>query len=547
MGSGAPREVGGYRIIGPLGQGGMGAVYRALDGDDRAVALKLLHPHLGADDEARERLQREVANLQRVRHPGVARVLDAELESTDAFVVTELVDGLDLAEHVHLHGRLSPFSVAKLAEGLRAALAVVHAAGVLHRDLTPGNVMVTDAGPVLIDFGIAQGMEDSRVTSAGLVAGTPGYVAPELLDGAEPSEQSDWWGWAALVAFAAVGRPPFGTGPARSVLARTRSGDLLLTGLAPRSDAALRAALARDPLQRPTPDQVVVALRRAAAGDTELNPLAEQAPWQDVDEPDDSETRVLDDGPRTRVLDDGPGAPEPGDWPPVEPDGSDDADWDAEQEGFEQEGFRLEREPARRAVPVIAGALALLFLGAARPGVALAVATGLAVAVRSVGLDVEAVRRRRARRGARAGDTTGALLSWPWYVIRAVLGVLPAVLVTVSAVLLAGGIAWWLVGGHWVIAAPAPGESPGELAGNAAWVTSAVVMVIVGIGLLTLWFGPMSRATRRGVRWTFAGPTGRVGAASVTLAALVAAMVLSAMVEPGQVAWWPMSGPPGLG
>ena len=537
MGSGAPREVGGYRVVGPLGQGGMGAVYRALDGDDRAVALKLLHPHLGADDEARERLQREVANLQRVRHPGVARVLDAELESTDAFVVTELVDGLDLAEYVHQNGRLSPASLAVLAEGLWAALAVVHAAGVLHRDLTPGNVMVTDAGPVLIDFGIAQGMEDSRVTSAGLVAGTPGYVAPELLDGAEPSEQSDWWGWAALVAFAAVGRPPFGTGPARSVLARARSGDLLLTGLDARTEAALRTALARDPEQRPDPEQVVAALRRAAAGDTELTA---GTPWQDVDAAD-YPTGVLDEGAGTRVLYDEPVGPAPAEWALAE-DGPDEADW-----ADEQDDYPPESEPRRRAGVGLAGAAALLTLGASRPGTALVVATGLAVLVRSVGLDAEAVRRRRARRGARAGDTAGALLSWPWYLVRAALGVLPAVVVTVCAVLLAGGVAWWLIGGHWVIAAPGPGEAPGELPGNAAWVTSAVVTVLVGIGMLTLWFGPMSRATRRGLRWTFAGPTGRVGAASATLAALVVALVLGAMVVAGQVAWWPMPGPPGVG
>jgi hypothetical protein len=540
MRAGAPQEIGGYRILEPLGQGGMGAVYRAIDGDGREVALKLLHPHLGADDEARERLQREVASLQRVRHPGVARVLDAEIESSDAFVVTELVDGLDLAEHVRAHGRFDPHSLADLADQLREALAVVHEAGVLHRDLTPGNVMITDSGPVLIDFGIAQGMEDSRVTSAGLVAGTPGYVAPELLSGDEPSEQSDWWGWAALIAYAANGRPPFGTGPARAVLSRTRAGDVYLAGLAPRTEVALRGALALDPQRRPSPHRVVAELDRAAAGETEVG-RSELPLWEEIGGLT----------PRTRVLESAPAD----DWEPAEDresaqDESD--DWSSLEGGAEEGEWTAEpdpyyREPPRRTGTVLAVGLALVTLGATRPGAALAIATGLAVVARSVGLDVQAVRRRRARRGPRPGDTTAALLAWPWYLARAALGVLPAALVAVSAVLLAGGIGWWLIGGgRWVVAPPAPGQVPGELAGNAPWVTTALVAAVVGVGLATLWFGPMSRASRVGARWAFAGPTGRVGAVTVTLAALIAFIVLLAVLDRDVVVWWPMSGPPGV-
>ncbi|WP_188037788.1 serine/threonine-protein kinase, partial [Actinotalea sp. JY-7885] len=262
-------EIGGYRVIGPLGRGGMGAVYRAADGDGATVALKLLHPHLGADPDARERLQREVRHLQRIRHPGVARVLDAEIDSTEAFVVTELVDGQDLGAHVTARGPLPPGELADLAERLHDAIAVVHEAGVLHRDLTPGNVMVTSRGPVLIDFGIAQAVDDVRVTSTGLVMGTPGYLSPELLDGAEPSESGDWWGWAALLTLAATGRPPFGGPPLQAVLSRARTGQPDLDGLAPRTAAALRGALAVDPWRRTEPEEVVAELRRAAQGDTD--------------------------------------------------------------------------------------------------------------------------------------------------------------------------------------------------------------------------------------------------------------------------------------
>ena len=266
-------EIGGYTILAPLGSGGMGTVYRAVDGGGTPVALKLLHPHVGADPSSRERLRREVLALQRLRHPGVAAVLDAEADSTEAFLVTELVPGLDLAEHVRQRGPLDAAALHRVGDGLRDALGAVHAAGVVHRDLKPSNVLVTPDGPVLIDFGIAQSVDETRVTSTGFVVGTPGYLAPELVDGAEPTPATDWWGWAALLAYAATGRAPFGTRPLEAVLVRTRSGDADLAGLGPVTAGALWDALAADPADRATPDEVVAALaeaaRRGAAYDAE--------------------------------------------------------------------------------------------------------------------------------------------------------------------------------------------------------------------------------------------------------------------------------------
>lgn len=256
-------EIGGYTILAPLGSGGMGTVYRAVDGGGTPVALKLLHPHIGADPSSRERLRREVLALQRLRHPGVAAVLDAEADSTEAFLVTELVPGLDLAEHVRQRGPLDAAALHGLADGLRDALGAVHAAGVVHRDLKPSNVLVTPDGPVLIDFGIAQSVDETRVTSTGFVVGTPGYLAPELVDGAEPTPATDWWGWAALLAYAATGRAPFGTRPLEAVLVRTRSGDADLAGLGPVTSGALWDALAADPEDRAQPDEVVAALAEA--------------------------------------------------------------------------------------------------------------------------------------------------------------------------------------------------------------------------------------------------------------------------------------------
>ncbi len=258
-------EIGGYTVVAPLGAGGMGTVYRAVDGGGQAVALKLLHAQDTSDAADRARLLREVAALQKLRHPAVAAVLDAETDSTEAFLVTELVDGVDLEERVREDGPLDADGLLALASGLRDALVAVHGAGVLHRDLKPSNVLLTDGGPVLIDFGLAQGAEDTRLTSTGLVAGTPGYLAPELLDGDEPGESADWWGWAALLAFAATGRPPFGKGRVTTVLARARTGRPDLVGLGQLTRAALRGALAPEPAERAAPDDVVSALTVVAA------------------------------------------------------------------------------------------------------------------------------------------------------------------------------------------------------------------------------------------------------------------------------------------
>lgn len=267
-------EIGGYTILAPLGSGGMGTVYRAVDGGGTPVALKLLHPHIGADPTSRERLRREVLALQRLRHPGVAAVLDAEADSTEAFLVTELVPGEDLSERVRRRGPLDAAALHRLADGLRDALAAVHAAGVVHRDLKPSNVLVTPDGPVLIDFGIAQAVDETRVTSTGFVVGTPGYLAPELVDGAEPTPATDWWGWAALLAFAATGRAPFGTRPLEAVLVRTRSGDADLAGLGPVTAGALWDALAADPADRAQPDEVVAALAEAERRGERYSPEA---------------------------------------------------------------------------------------------------------------------------------------------------------------------------------------------------------------------------------------------------------------------------------
>ncbi len=275
----------------------MGVVHLALDPASRAVAIKVLRPHLAADPEARARLAREGDTLRLVRSPRVAEVLETAAEADPPYIVTQFVAAPPLDEHVAAHGPLRGRPLARLGLGLGEALAAIHRAGVVHRDLKPGNVLVDDDGPVVIDFGIAQIADDIRLTSAGLVMGTPGYLSPEVIDGAPVSFAGDWWGWAATMLFAATGRPPFGTGPLDAVLARVHRGAPDVSGVEEPFGALLRAAMSSDPADRPTPRRLREALQAVAGGDDADAPAAalpvparaEETTALVVPEPDDDE------------------------------------------------------------------------------------------------------------------------------------------------------------------------------------------------------------------------------------------------------------------
>ncbi|MGC5615478.1 protein kinase domain-containing protein [Georgenia sp. Z1491] len=301
------RELGGYRLLRRIGSGGMGEVHEAVDGDGHRVALKLLHPHVAREAASRARLAREVQLLHRVRAPGVARVIDAEVEDSEAFVVTELVDGPTLEADVAEHGAFSAEEIVMLAHGLADALRAIHAADIVHRDLKPGNVMLSPDGPVLIDFGIAQVVDDERLTQTGLVTGTPGYLDPEVLAGAEPSPACDWWAWAAVLVHASTARPPFGRGPTAAVLGRVATGRVDLEGVEPLLARALAAALSPDPAHRLDPSAVLDVID----GEIGRDGLEERIAERQAREPSSAVHGVLPaDHAATGVLPGGaPGAP----------------------------------------------------------------------------------------------------------------------------------------------------------------------------------------------------------------------------------------------
>ncbi|RAE94961.1 serine/threonine protein kinase, partial [Burkholderia multivorans] len=163
------QDLGGYRLIEELGSGGMGVVYLGVDGGNNPVAVKVLHPHIASDETARKRLAREVRTLRRIRHPRIAEVLDAELDSAQPFIITEFVDGQTLSDDVRDNGPFAEDELVHFGHALLDALGAVHDSGVIHRDLKPANVMIMDGEPMVIDFGIAQVADEVRVTATGLV------------------------------------------------------------------------------------------------------------------------------------------------------------------------------------------------------------------------------------------------------------------------------------------------------------------------------------------------------------------------------------------
>ncbi len=247
-----PGTLGPYRLQDRLGEGGMGVVHLARDREGRPVAVKVLHP-LGTDGvNARRRLAREVETMRRVRSPYVAEVLDADVTGEYPYIVTRFVVGPTLDEMIRGRGPLSGQGLRRLAYGMAEALTAIHAAGVVHRDLKPGNVMLTDDRPIVIDFGIAQTGDATRLTQTGLVMGTPGYLAPEVIEGEPSSPASDVHSWGSTMAFAATGHLPFGGGSYETIFYRIVSGRADLTGVPAPLVPLIAAALARDPSHRPS-------------------------------------------------------------------------------------------------------------------------------------------------------------------------------------------------------------------------------------------------------------------------------------------------------
>ncbi|MFC4050808.1 serine/threonine-protein kinase [Actinomadura syzygii] len=255
-------RIGHYSVLQTLGEGGMGVVYLGADPEGRNVAIKVLRPAVAGDATARRRLAREVDSMRRVHSPHVAEILDADVTADQPYIVTQYVPGRTLEEIVEEAGPIYGPGLQRLGVGLASALSAIHGAGIVHRDMKPGNVMLVDGEPVVIDFGIAQAADATRLTATGMVIGTPGYLAPEIIEGEDAGPPSDVHAWAGTVAYAATGRPPFGSGTFESIFYKIMQGTPDLEGVPDAMLPVLRSAMARHPAERPTAVNLVQLTRR---------------------------------------------------------------------------------------------------------------------------------------------------------------------------------------------------------------------------------------------------------------------------------------------
>jgi hypothetical protein len=257
---GDPSWIGPYRVVGRLGAGGMGMVFAGRSAGGRLVAVKVIRGELAGDPEFRVRFAREVAAARSVSGLFTAPVVDADVDGPVPWLATAYVAGPSLSDAVRDYGPMPAASVLALAAGLAEGLHAIHAAGLIHRDLKPTNVLLAEDGPRVIDFGISRAAEATSLTRADLVIGSPGFMSPEQAEGGQVGPPSDVFSLGAVLTFAATGEGPFGAGSTAALVYRVVHGSPGLGSVPPEVCPLIERCLAKDPGQRPTTAELLAEL-----------------------------------------------------------------------------------------------------------------------------------------------------------------------------------------------------------------------------------------------------------------------------------------------
>ncbi|WP_442816586.1 serine/threonine-protein kinase [Streptomyces sp. NBC_01304] len=251
-----PERIGDYAVERELGAGGMGTVYLARSRGGRTVAVKVARPELAADPHFRARFRAEVDAARRVGGFHTAQVVDADPDAAAPWLATAYIAGPTLSRLLAEQGPMGEARLRLLGAALAEALQAIHTCGLIHRDLKPGNIIMADDGPRVLDFGIARALESTRLTSTGAAFGTPGFLAPEQAQGMEVGGAADVFALGAVLV-AAAGGHAFGEGTPMGLMYRAVHEPPNLSAVPEGIRPAVAACLAKEPAQRPTPEALL--------------------------------------------------------------------------------------------------------------------------------------------------------------------------------------------------------------------------------------------------------------------------------------------------
>ncbi|MDA2988907.1 MAG: serine/threonine-protein kinase [Actinomycetota bacterium] len=290
-GTSLPERIGEYTPTEKIGEGGFGVVYAATAPDGTEVAIKVLRPELSNNTEVRERLRREATASQAITSDRVARLLGHDTEADRPYIVMERIQGATLTDYVGERGPLAGAMLTSVAVAIAEALRDIHTSGILHRDLKPSNVMLGPDGIKILDFGIAAINEAADFTQTGAVLGSASWMSPEQITGTSVDASSDIFAMGLVLAFAALGRHPYGEGRPEALMYRIDQGQPDLDAITGPPRRLIEAMLRRDPKERPTVANVIDVLSGSNSNSDLLSPTPPAEP--NTPTPQVDATRVI--------------------------------------------------------------------------------------------------------------------------------------------------------------------------------------------------------------------------------------------------------------